>query len=462
MKKISLLIVLIITLFVIPVKLNALDNECAGKDYACAICEYSWHDWSGNPNYSADQYLRYKIECDFCLEPTITSEVNGDELKSLNQRFISITPMLAEEDFINSTTGTYKCPDSLNVWESNDPNVQTSFVCARNSNVCNLQKVNDPKAFYGSGFSTDVVVEDSKKTPHTETLDLYQDNTNIGTVSFDCRGKIIDQYTFNINSNGLYYLDNKNKYVINKENYNCNRIKDLIVYCDTTLTCTIRELGNSGSGSISRREGYTGDVDFCEKLTGVFTIAGYVIFAIKILVPLLLIVMSMVEFIKSLTQEKDTKPLNSIKNKIIAAVAVFLVVQLTTVILEIIGSRLNWEDCAKCALSPFNDGCELAQVHQEDTTKLQKEKGYVDSQIVKTKSGKKIEVDVNTGEVTIDGARYTISVNLAMIIAQAKRTGKTIDVDGSGKITLDGVQLDIGSDGMIYQNGTAITINDIK
>ena len=105
--------------------------------------------------------------------------------------------------------------------------------------------------------------------------------------------------------------------------------------------------------------------DFCGQLAGVWTIGGYVLFMTKIVVPLLLIIMSMVELTKAITADKDTNPFSLIKNKIIAAVAVFLVAQLVTIVLGVIGSDTDWASCAKCTAHPFSDGCSLLRVKQE-------------------------------------------------------------------------------------------------
>ena len=105
--------------------------------------------------------------------------------------------------------------------------------------------------------------------------------------------------------------------------------------------------------------------DYCTELSRVWTIAGYVIFAIKVFVPILLIVMSMIELTKAIASEKDIKPFDVIKNKVISALAVFLVAQIFTMLINVIGSDTSWEECAKCTAHPFNSDCSLLTVKQE-------------------------------------------------------------------------------------------------
>ena len=67
---------------------------------------------------------------------------------------------------------------------------------------------------------------------------------------------------------------------------------------------------------------------------------------------------------KAITAEKDIKPFDVIKNKVIAALAVFLVAQIFTILINVIGSDTSWEACAKCTAHPFNSNCALKQVNQ--------------------------------------------------------------------------------------------------
>ncbi len=95
---------------------------------------------------------------------------------------------------------------------------------------------------------------------------------------------------------------------------------------------------------------------FCGTLTPVWTIVGYVIFAIKIVVPLLLIVTGMLTLAQAVMkkEEKDIKAAqNLLIKKIIAAVLVFFVITIVTLVVGLVYQDGDWNECVKCAIHPF-------------------------------------------------------------------------------------------------------------
>ena len=112
--------------------------------------------------------------------------------------------------------------------------------------------------------------------------------------------------------------------------------------------------------------------DFCTEFTQVFTIVGIVIFLIKVLVPLLLIVFSSYNLIQAIMASKEQDVVgvkDKLKRNVIAAVVVFLVIQITSIAVGTIAEDKSWSDCAKCAFHPFTgEGCGLKKVHQESTS----------------------------------------------------------------------------------------------
>lgn len=99
----------------------------------------------------------------------------------------------------------------------------------------------------------------------------------------------------------------------------------------------------------------------CTTLSPVWTIFGYIIWGIKIVVPLLLIITGMITMAHAV-MEKDEKAIKSAQNllvkKVIAAVIVYLVITLTGVIVNLV-SGPDFKGCAKCAFSPFSEGCKI-------------------------------------------------------------------------------------------------------
>ena len=98
--------------------------------------------------------------------------------------------------------------------------------------------------------------------------------------------------------------------------------------------------------------------EVCTTLTPFWTIIGYILFAIKIIVPLLLIVTGMIRFGKSIMAENNDdieKSKSIFIKKLIAAVAVFLVIQLVSLVMGLINDDNSWKKCAKCVFHPFTD-----------------------------------------------------------------------------------------------------------
>lgn len=100
-------------------------------------------------------------------------------------------------------------------------------------------------------------------------------------------------------------------------------------------------------------------IDICKDLTMVWTILGYIILAIQIVVPLLLIISGMITMAQAVMKQKDEeikKAQNLLVKKIIAAVICFLVIAITKVVVGLVATG-DWAGCVKCALNPTEAGC---------------------------------------------------------------------------------------------------------
>lgn len=97
----------------------------------------------------------------------------------------------------------------------------------------------------------------------------------------------------------------------------------------------------------------------CEKLKVVWTLFGYVIWAIKVVVPLLLIISGMITMAKAVMEKKEDdikKAQNLLIKKVIAAVIVYLVITVTKVVIGLVAVG-DWETCVECAFKPFSGNC---------------------------------------------------------------------------------------------------------
>lgn len=96
------------------------------------------------------------------------------------------------------------------------------------------------------------------------------------------------------------------------------------------------------------------NVDLCGELKPVLRLVGYVVLAIKIVVPIILIVVGMMDLAKAVTEKKEDdikKAQQGLVSKAIAAVLVFLVITIVGVLMSLVGSE-KYQDCMQCINSP--------------------------------------------------------------------------------------------------------------
>ena len=96
--------------------------------------------------------------------------------------------------------------------------------------------------------------------------------------------------------------------------------------------------------------------DICNDLSPVLRLVGIVIWGIKVVVPLVLIVVGMLDLAKAVG-EKDEGKIKEAQNRLIkraiAAVLVFLVVTLVGVVMGLIRAE-DYKACMECINHPFN------------------------------------------------------------------------------------------------------------
>lgn len=119
--------------------------------------------------------------------------------------------------------------------------------------------------------------------------------------------------------------------------------------------------------------GINTDINLCKdkNTLKIFQIVGYVIYILKILVPLILIVMASVDVAKAVfnsSEKPNTDALKSIGKRIIIAVIIFLVPTILDFLLGLVGGAkdlitkdsggLGVTTCQKCLLDPLGDTCQ--------------------------------------------------------------------------------------------------------
>ena len=99
----------------------------------------------------------------------------------------------------------------------------------------------------------------------------------------------------------------------------------------------------------------------CAQMEPILKIVGIVVWGIKVIVPIILIVVGMLDLAKAVG-EKDEGKIKEAQNRLIkraiAAVLVFLVVTFVALLMGIIGGT-DYEDCMYCVNHPFSCSIDL-------------------------------------------------------------------------------------------------------
>jgi len=110
----------------------------------------------------------------------------------------------------------------------------------------------------------------------------------------------------------------------------------------------------------AQQAGNDGDT-FCADLAPILKIVGYVVLGIKVVVPILLIIMGMLDLAKAVA-EKDESKIKEAQNRLIkraiAAVLVFLVATLVGIIMKLVGGE-QYKGCMNCINRPYACNAQL-------------------------------------------------------------------------------------------------------
>ncbi len=103
-------------------------------------------------------------------------------------------------------------------------------------------------------------------------------------------------------------------------------------------------------------------VDFCTNTANIWQLVGIILFVFKIVIPLLLIILGMVDLGKAVVSSDDkaiTKAAKSLAFRIVAAVAIFFIPTIVSFIFGIVAAFSDVESdyniCRVCITSPFKE-----------------------------------------------------------------------------------------------------------
>ncbi len=105
---------------------------------------------------------------------------------------------------------------------------------------------------------------------------------------------------------------------------------------------------------------------FCYRTANIWSIIGYAILILKILVPIIIIVLGIIEFGKAAITSDDkamNKGLHSLIKKIVIGVAIFFIPTIIQFVFSLIGGfntlESDYMNCVNCLTSP-NNACDTS------------------------------------------------------------------------------------------------------
>lgn len=318
-----------------------------------------------------------------------------------NIYFCPITSMGEGKDYFNvfdekalfnsGYVETYNTNCHKFIWENaTDEDIRPNGCYYENATSCKeyTKSVNDKTLYIELGktsnnnyimFSYDANFASSYASPNMNSIVMSASDINGNTINVnkDDNDKTFFDYISCTNDSCVYpsdiqlvygcSLDYKYKYYIFNQGSTYNNIDlDLSSQkCDKKVEPTEPE----GPPPIE-------EINFCERpgILKAFQIVGYVLFVIKILIPLILIGMGTYDFAKAAISSDDKAnktALNSLVRRIIIGVVIFFIPTVINLVINMIDSSINsdlgegskFSNCSSCLLDPI-DGCDGASLEQ--------------------------------------------------------------------------------------------------
>ena len=106
-------------------------------------------------------------------------------------------------------------------------------------------------------------------------------------------------------------------------------------------------------------------MSFCYKTAIIWQVVGYVFLIAKIVIPIILIILGMVDLGKAVISSDDkaiSKAAKSLLMRVIAAVCIFFVPTIVSFVIQLVDTSVDDKNdiCAKCISSPGGDVCTKA------------------------------------------------------------------------------------------------------
>lgn len=120
-------------------------------------------------------------------------------------------------------------------------------------------------------------------------------------------------------------------------------------------------------GATTEQIGNSAD-ELCTELASILKIVGIVIWGIKVVVPIILIIIGMLDLAKAVTEKSEDKikeAQQKLIKRAIAAVLVFLVVTFVSLLMRVIGGH-DYQKCMTCVNHPFQCEIEIENINSDD------------------------------------------------------------------------------------------------
>ncbi len=113
--------------------------------------------------------------------------------------------------------------------------------------------------------------------------------------------------------------------------------------------------------------------DFCTSTANIWQFVGYFLFWFKIIIPLLIIILGMIDLGKAVVAQKDDeikKATSSIIKRVVIGIVIFFIPTIVYLFFGLVGLRSGDDKndksgiqmCYKCLLKPFKTKCEGTNV----------------------------------------------------------------------------------------------------
>lgn len=96
-------------------------------------------------------------------------------------------------------------------------------------------------------------------------------------------------------------------------------------------------------------------LSFCSDTANIWQTVGYFLSVFKIVIPILLVIMGMIDLGKAIVSNKEDqskKSISSFATRIVAAILIFFLPTIISYIFDIVDPDLKWQDCKTCLVTP--------------------------------------------------------------------------------------------------------------